>query len=490
QVSGWLDAFLIPVHFFLLLFADRSSPFWPLFCAFLGFYLRWALGAFWGCWCCSPLNYPFYAALRRGAALKGVLSRGNCVSSCYAGSRRRCWYMAALAVLLAAAVIRLVTWLGVERCLLNLLTLTLIGLMVYRVVGYPLVLKAASLLFRSPHSGGNSFFPTVSLLIYAHNAEVFLRSKLENALKLDYPAAALKIVVVSDGSTDATEAIAGEFGEIMLVAERDWRGRALMLAEAVAQLDSDIVVFSDVKTLLDAGAVRRLVRHFADPRVGAVAGRLELRNDSRNWCWSAWNMKTLVSELESRCGGIAGFERALYAVRREACVRPPRHAVREDLSLAAALLKRKQGVLFERDAVALCGMPERDMYAKEVQEIAEGLRSLRSETGVPACRDGWLFFKFASHQVLGWLDGVLLVLLGAALLLLLLTGGTAAAWAAFLLTLLLVMAGLAVAAGHSSWLRNTLPGYCALRWAVHALASLQGCRKGWRESVWEDETFC
>ncbi|MBQ6669963.1 MAG: glycosyltransferase, partial [Deltaproteobacteria bacterium] len=124
QVIGWLDAFLIPAHFLLLLFADRSSPFGPLFCAFLGFYLLWALGAFCGCWRwgaspCALLNYPFYAGLRRVAALKGVLFRNYCPSSFCTGFRRRGWCMMVRAVLLAAAVLRLVIWLGMGHCLLH-----------------------------------------------------------------------------------------------------------------------------------------------------------------------------------------------------------------------------------------------------------------------------------------------------------------------------------------------------------------------------------
>ncbi len=493
QVSGWLDAFLIPAHFLLLLFVDRSSLFGPMSCTFLGFYLLWALGAFCGCWWwgaspCALLNYPFYAGLRRVAALKGVLFRSCGPSFCCTGSRRRCWGMAALAVLLAAAVFRWVSWLGMGHGLLHVLTLVLTGLLAWRIAAYPLLLGVLSLLFRQPRQGDANFFPTVSLLIYAHNAEAFIRAKLENALKLDYPEGALKILVLSDGSTDATEAIAGEFGQkILLRAERDRRGRLQMLGETVESLDSDIVVFSDVGTFLDAGALRKLVRHFADPRVGAVAGKLKLYNDSFNWRWSSCGVENLVPELESRCGGMVGFCRALYAVRRESYVRPPRHAAREDLALTVALAGQKQLVAFEKEALALCGMTEAALHEKQVRSVAEGIRSLGAKAGVPTCGNGWLFFKFVSHQLLGWTGGVLLALLLVSLLLLFLPGGTMAFWEAFLLALMLTSAGIALVARHSSRLRATLPGYCILRLTGAILASLQGCLKGWKEVVSGEE---
>ena len=493
QVIGWLDAFLIPAHFLLLLFVDRSGPFGPLFWAFLGFYLLWAFGAFCGSWRwgtspCALLNYPFYAGLRRVAALRGVLFRSRCPLSCCSSSRRRCWCMTALAVLLAAAVLRWVTWLGMGHSLLHMLALVLTGLLAWRIIAYPLLLGGLSLLFRQSRQGDANFFPTVSLLIYAHNAEAFIRAKLENALKLDYPEAALKILVLSDGSTDATEAIASEFGQkILLRAERDRRGRLQMLGETVELLDSDIVVFSDVRTFLDAGALRKLVRHFAEPRVGAVAGRLKLYNDSFNWRCSGCGVENIIPELESRCGGMVGFCRALYAVRRESCVRPPRHAAREDLALAVALADQKQLVVFEKEALALCEMPNRDIHAEGVRAVAEGISSHGSKAGVPTVRNGWLFFKFVSHQLLGWTGGVLLALLFVTLLLLFLPGGTMALWEAFLLALLLTSAGVAAMARRFSGLRATLPGHCILRLAGAVLVSLQGCLKGWKEVVLGEE---
>ncbi|MBQ6668469.1 MAG: hypothetical protein IJM72_00210, partial [Deltaproteobacteria bacterium] len=124
---------------------------------------------------------------------------------------------------------------------------------------------------------------------------------------------------------------------------------------------------------------------------------------------------------------------------------------------------------------------------KQVCSVAEGIRSLGAKAGVPTVRNGWLFFKFVSHQLLGWTGGVLLALLLVSLLLLFLSGGTMALWEAFLLALLLISAGIALVARRSSGLRATLPGHCLLRLAGTVLASLQGCLKGWKEVVSEEE---
>src|ERR1700732_1337275 len=80
----------------------------------------------------------------------------------------------------------------------------------YLLIGYPILL-ASSRRSGPPIGKDLAFRPTVSVLIAVYNGEEFIAKKLESLLALDYPAALREILVLSDGSTDATDAITQTF---------------------------------------------------------------------------------------------------------------------------------------------------------------------------------------------------------------------------------------------------------------------------------------
>ncbi len=82
----------------------------------------------------------------------------------------------------------------------------------YVYAGYPLLVYLVSLAFPRSLKRGE-IEPAVTILITAFNEEAAIRSKIENTLKLDYPADKLEIMVASDGSTDATDEIVKEFAD-------------------------------------------------------------------------------------------------------------------------------------------------------------------------------------------------------------------------------------------------------------------------------------
>src|SRR5262249_14238568 len=120
--------------------------------------------------------------------------------------------------------------------------------------------------------------PSVSLLIAAYNEQANIAARLDNALRLDYPASKLEIVIASDGSSDATNRIVRGYRDrgVRLLAYTARRGKAAVLNAAMRQLRGDIVVLSDANTDTDPLAIRKLVRWFALPSVGVVSGRLVL----------------------------------------------------------------------------------------------------------------------------------------------------------------------------------------------------------------------
>ena len=102
----------------------------------------------------------------------------------------------------------------------------------------------------------------------------------------------------------------------------DRRGKASVLNDLVAASDAEILVFTDANTRFESGAVRALLARFADPRVGAVCGRLILEAPGGGTPEAdLWNRETRTKEAEGELGVCVGANGAIYAARRS-LVRP------------------------------------------------------------------------------------------------------------------------------------------------------------------------
>src|SRR5215472_787532 len=143
--------------------------------------------------------------------------------------------------------------------------------------------------------------PDVSILIPAYNEETVIVDTVRAALASKYPK--IEVLVVNDGSNDRTaDLVRANFG-------RDSRVRLLMqsnhgkpsaLNHGLAEATGEIVVSIDADTIVDREAVRRLVRHFAYPKVGAVAGNVKVMNRNR-WITRWQALEYITSQnLEKR----------------------------------------------------------------------------------------------------------------------------------------------------------------------------------------------
>src|SRR2546428_7126475 len=113
--------------------------------------------------------------------------------------------------------------------------------------------------------------PTVSFIVAAYNEERVIAAKLENTLALDYPAERLEVMVVSDGSTDATEEIVRtRFAGRVKLLPLPRQAKTLAQNQAAAAASGEIVVFSDATTVYQPATLRALGANFADPEVGCV----------------------------------------------------------------------------------------------------------------------------------------------------------------------------------------------------------------------------
>jgi cellulose synthase/poly-beta-1,6-N-acetylglucosamine synthase-like glycosyltransferase len=197
-----------------------------------------------------------------------------------------------------------------------------LGLIAWSYAGYPLAAAVAAARRRYVARADDSYAPDVALVIAAHNEAPEIGETLERVLGLDYPGR-VEVVVASDGSTDGTaEEVARFAGRGVRLLELPRAGKVAAQNAAVETSKAAVLAFADANAHWEPDALRRLIRHLADPEVGYVCGRLQLEDadGGDNLEGAYWRFELWLREAESACGSITGGNGAIYAVRRSAYI--------------------------------------------------------------------------------------------------------------------------------------------------------------------------
>jgi cellulose synthase/poly-beta-1,6-N-acetylglucosamine synthase-like glycosyltransferase len=191
------------------------------------------------------------------------------------------------------------------------------------------------------------------------NEERWVEAKLRNLLDLDYPCELYQIVVVSDGSTDRTDAILREHAQdprVHVVMNQLSRGKASGLNDAISLATGDVVVFTDARQKIESGAIRLLMENFADPQVGCVSGALMLGDPESGEAGKGmglyWRIEKKIRELESESGSVVGATGALYAVRRNLLVPVPEGTILDDVYIPMQVARQEKRVIYDGRARA------------------------------------------------------------------------------------------------------------------------------------------
>jgi biofilm PGA synthesis N-glycosyltransferase PgaC len=234
-----------------------------------------------------------------------------------------------------------------------------LALIVYVYVCYPLLIAILVIGKPCPIAPEipDGAWPRIAVLIPAYNEERWIARKIENTLALDYPAAKLRIVVASDGSTDRTAEIASGYAArgVEQIEFAGRLGKAEVLNRVIPQLVEEIVLLTDANALLDPSAARSLVRHFADPLTGAVAGR-RICATQRSSASSMgeglyWRYESWIKSNESRVHSATCADGQIYAVRRAAVARVPKGG--EDFLIPMTMVSHGFRFVFEPEAIAV-----------------------------------------------------------------------------------------------------------------------------------------
>lgn len=270
----------------------------------------------------------------------------------------------------------------------------------YTYAGYPLLVYALSRL-RPRATRAAEIEPTVSVVLAAHDESAHLRAKIESLLALDYLADKLEIIVVSDGSTDATDEIVASYADRGVILERIERpsGKPTALNRGVARARGELILFCDARQQVSRGALRALVRLFADPDVGAASGELHMPGARGPGVY--WRYEAFIRARESKVDSLVGATGALYAIRRKLYRMLPEDSLVDDMFTPLQIALRGYRVVFEPGAALydVEASPAGE-FARKARTLAGNFQLLGHLPRVLHPLRNRLFFQFVSHKLM------------------------------------------------------------------------------------------
>lgn len=282
----------------------------------------------------------------------------------------------------------------------------------YAFAGYPLTLILLVKFFgKREMSRPVAYWPTVSIVVSAYNEEAVLPDKIRNFEALAYPPERMEMLIVSDGSTDATADIVRAWGNprVRLLEQPHNLGKTRALNRAAAESSGDILIFTDANSMFDAKAVSRLAERFADPEVGLVSGHSRYES-GQSGSGGYRRYEDALKALESRLWGIVGADGAIYAMRRTLYVPLEPQFINDFLHPVEVVLRGYRAV---QEPEAVCTEP----FSVGVDEMARQTRIMTQSwivilASIPALvmagKLGFLWQLFM-HKLLRWLSLPLLL---------------------------------------------------------------------------------
>jgi cellulose synthase/poly-beta-1,6-N-acetylglucosamine synthase-like glycosyltransferase len=304
-----------------------------------------------------------------------------------------------------------------------------LALTAYVYLGYPVLAWLLSRLYPDTSADENDAvgaarkgrrdaadWPMVSLVIAAYREEAVIVERLNNALLLDYPADRLEILVGVDGEEDLTGELVRLIDDprVRLIQFPVRRGKASVLNDCIPEARGQILIFSDANTVMDTQVLRRLVRHFRNPRVGGVCGKLVLTDPvtGQNVDGLYWKYENFLKKCEGRLGALLGMNGANYAIRKELYRPIPANTMGvDDFLIGMRIHQTGYRLVFDETAIAHEETPAAigSEFQRRARIGAGAFQSLRWVWPFLNPLWGRVAFAFWSHKVLRWFCPAFLV---------------------------------------------------------------------------------
>ncbi len=301
-------------------------------------------------------------------------------------------------------------------------------LLIYPLVIYPFCLmllqrikeKNSAHIPPTPAYLAHEICPSISILLSVFNEETIIKEKLENFLALDYPKEKLELLIVSDQSSDTTEAIIAQYmekpenqGRIRLLCQETRGGKTKALNRAALEAQGEILFFTDADSMLHEDALYRIAAPFNHTRVGLVSGRSIYRDEQGKESTGSLyrRYEEWLKEYEGKLYGIAGADGAIYAMRKELYQELPQNIINDLVHPIQVILAGHEALAEPRALVSEPAEDDSNAFARQTRIMAQSWHVFFTYRHALRQEKHWGFlWQFFTHKILRWLALIWLAL--------------------------------------------------------------------------------
>lgn len=289
----------------------------------------------------------------------------------------------------------------------------------YTYVGYAIVLYILVKLRGKKNAPPDEYdLPEATLVVAAYNEEQIIQEKISNSIQLKYPPGKLKIIFVTDGSTDRTPDIIRNTPQVQLMHSPERLGKIHAINRAMQQVNSEVVFFTDANTILNEEALVLMARHYTQSDIGAVSGekRVHIADSSDATAGEGfyWKYESALKKWDAQLYSVVGAAGELFSIRTKLFEEVPVDTILDDFIISLRIAGKGYRVAYEPSAYAVELPSEsiKEELKRKVRIAAGGWQSVIRMPGLlNPFHNPVLTFQYISHRVLRWtITPVLLVL--------------------------------------------------------------------------------
>lgn len=250
--------------------------------------------------------------------------------------------------------------------------------------------------------------PTCTLIVAAYNEDGLMDEKIQNSIALTYPENKLEFIFITDGSTDRTAEIVSAYPQIRHMHSNERKGKIAAVHRAMDEVTTQVVVFTDANTFLNAEALINICRHYTDAKVGAVAGEKRVYAKDANATAGEgfyWKYESKLKTWDSELYSVVGAAGELFSIRTELYQPVSPDTILDDFMISLLVAENGYRVIYEPEAYATESASQNvgEELKRKIRIAAGGiqsiiwLKSLLNPFKTPV-----LSFQYISHRVLRW----------------------------------------------------------------------------------------
>jgi biofilm PGA synthesis N-glycosyltransferase PgaC len=283
----------------------------------------------------------------------------------------------------------------------------------YTFFGYGIllyILVNLKRVFKKPRVQAFYESPGVSIIVAAYNEEDIIEYKIKNCLALEYPENKLQLIFITDGSSDRTPAIIKKYPSIKLLHEDKRLGKMSAIKRAISYVTGEITVFTDANTFLNKDALIHLIKHYQNPRIGAVAGEKKILVHDAADASSAgegfyWKYESALKKWDYELYSNVGAAGELFSIRTDLYHPIESDTIIDDHMIAMRIAEKGYIIAYEPEAYAMetASANSAEELKRKIRIAAGGIQSIyRLKKAANPLINPILTFQYFSHRVLRW----------------------------------------------------------------------------------------